>query len=53
MISSKSQKLKNPQDHNLTKDGVIWVISKLTKIRDQGVENYFFVVRFWICTCGV
>ena len=37
-ISTQSSKTnKKPQIHNLTKDGVKWLISKSVKIRDQGM----------------
>ena len=53
MIPSKSQKLQKAQNHTLTKHGVIWKISKDTKIRDQGMENVFFALCFWICIRGM
>ena len=37
----------------LIKDGVKWTILKKTKIRDQGMENPFFMLRFKLCTTGV
>ena len=51
--SSKSQKVKNHQNHTFTKDGVIWLISKMTKIHGLGMEIQFFMVRFLICICGL
>ena len=50
------ESLKNwqkDQIYVLTKHKVIWVISKLIKIRDQGMEILFFVLCFKICPCGV
>ena len=52
-ISSKSKNYKNYQNHFITNNGVIWSISKVTKICDQGMESGIFVLRFEICTCGV
>ena len=58
-ILSSKWSLKSPksckkcQNYLLTNHEVIWKISKLTKKRDQGMENQFFVVCFKICICGV
>ena len=43
---------KKRQNHNLTKDGVIWLILKINKIR-VGMEIQFFVLCFRICVRGV
>ena len=38
-------KVKKRQNNIFTKQGVIWVILKVTKIRDLGMESHFFVLR--------
>ena len=40
-ISSKSQKVKEESNLFLTKHGVLWIISKVTKIRGLGMEFQF------------
>ena len=52
-ISPKPQNLQNDQDYSLTKHEVLWMILKLTKILDQGMELGVFVVCFGICVGGV
>ena len=49
----KVQKVKKHQNHTPTNNWVLWLISKVTKIRDQGVDLGFFALRFEICICGV
>ena len=49
----KCQKLIKQPKRVLTNHGVIWAISKLTKIRDQDMEIDIFMLCFKICLCGV
>ena len=44
---------KKCQIYYLAKHGAIWSLLKVTKIRDQGMENDIFVLRFKICIRGV
>ena len=49
----KCQKLIKQPKRVLTNHGVIWAISKLTKIRNQDMEIDIFMLCFKICPCGV
>ena len=44
--------IKQPKPY-LHQHGVLWAISKVTKIRDQGMELGVFVLRFKVCVRGV
>ena len=46
IISSKSQKVKTNQNHTFTNHGVVWLILKSIKIRDQGMEMLFLCYVF-------
>ena len=50
-MSFRSQ--KSLKINTITKHRVLWLILKVTKKHDQGMENVFFVLRFQICICGV
>ena len=46
IVSLKSQNLQKPQNNILTKHRVILVISKSSKIRDQGMEIDILMLCF-------